>query len=327
MASGKIEEMKILFLTKLFYPHIGGVEKHVFMVSRELVKCKHQVTVLTLKYDQKLKTQALIQGIKVIRLPFSNSKWGIWQQIWLNRKLIQAADLIHCHDIFFWYLPFRLLYPFKPVFTTFHGWEGKFPIPFKNILLRKIYEKLSRGNICIGDYLPLWYKTKADFISYGAVAAVKINPGKPKTKRAVFIGRLAPDLGLTEYFKVFKILKKQGYKITFIGDGNLRRQAAKLGRVIGEVKNIQPYLLSASHVFCSSYLTIWEALAAKRQVFALYQNDLKKDYLIKFPAAKHIHISGSAKELISRLDQVLSPCFRYPIWAQVAKIYLKLWQK
>ena len=319
--------MKILFLSKLFYPHIGGVEKHVLMVSRELVKLGNQVTILTLKSDFKLKSLELIQGIKVVRLPYCKSKWGIWRQLWLNRKLIQQADLVHCHDIFFWYLPFCLLLPFKPIFTTFHGWEGIFPIPFKNLILRKFYEWLSWGNICIGDYLAIWYKTQADYISYGGVEPIKIKSIKPKTKHLVFIGRLEADLGLLEYFKAFKILKKQGYKITFVGDGPLRRQAAKLGQVIGKVTIIQPYLLSASHVFCSSYLTIWEALRLKRQVFALYQNDLKKDYLIKFSAAKYIHISSSAQELISQISQILPSCPKFPKWSGVAKIYLQLWQK
>ena len=173
-------------------------------------------------------------------------------------------------------MPFCLLLPFKPVFTTFHGWEGKFPIPLKNLVLRKLYEWLSWGNICIGGYLTIWYKTKPDFISYGAVEPIKIKPAQPKTKHLIFIGRLQADLGLLEYFKAFKILTKQGYKITFVGDGPLRQKAVKLGRVVGKVNNIQPFLLSASHVFCSSYLIIWEALRLKRQVFALYNNGLKK---------------------------------------------------
>ena len=319
--------MKILFLSQYFYPHIGGVEKHVLMVSRELVKFGHQITILTLKHDVKLKSFELIQGIKVVRIPYCESKRGKWRKLWQNRQLFKSADIIHCHDIFFWYLPFCLLLPFKPVFTTFHGWEGKFPVPFKNLVLRKLYEWLSWGNICIGGYLAIWYKTKPDFISYGAVEPIKIKPVKPKTKHLVFIGRLQADLGLLEYFKAFKILTKQGYKITFVGDGPLRQKAVKLGRVVGKVNNIQPFLLSASHVFCSSYLIIWEALRLKRQVFALYNNGLKKDYLISFPAAKHIHISGSAQELISQLAHKLSSCTQYPNWSQVAKIYLKLWQK
>jgi len=36
-----------------------------------------------------------------------------------NRQLLQNADIIHCHDVFYWYLPFRFLYPHKPVFTPF----------------------------------------------------------------------------------------------------------------------------------------------------------------------------------------------------------------
>jgi len=71
--------------------------------------------------------------------------------------LIQEADIVHCHDVFFWYLPFRFLYPKKKVFTTFHGWEGIFPPKWQAKVIRNISEKLSFGNICVGDFIRKWY--------------------------------------------------------------------------------------------------------------------------------------------------------------------------
>lgn len=325
--------MTIVFLSKFFYPHIGGVEKHVEKVSRELIKKGHQVTVLTLKHNKNLPDKTIYQGIKIIRLPYSTSKWGIWKNLWPHRQLIKTSDIIHCHDVFFWYLPFRFIYPFKPVFTTFHGWEGKFPIPFKNIVLRKIWEKLSSGNICVGDYLKTWYHTKPDFVTYGGVDLDQKQP-IPAANRCLFIGRLDEDLGMKEYLKALKILKQKYHlSLTFVGDGPFRRQAEKLGRVTGMVKNLEAYLNQSPVVFASSYLTIWQALAAGCQVYALYHNPLKKDYLEKFPLARYINISGSADELVAGFklgtkqpDSLRQALGQYS-WEKVANQYLKLWQK
>lgn len=314
--------MNILFLSKYFYPYIGGVEKHALRVGEELVKQGYQVTVLTQKHEKKLTDQQTYHGIKIIRLPYSNSKWGIWRHLWSQRQLFQSADVIHCHDIFFWFLPFRFLYPKKPVFTTFHGWEGQWPIPKKNIWLRKIWEKLSWGNICVGDYLVKYYGTEADFITYGGVDLPALPSGGLISKKNYFIGRLEADLGLQELLLAFKKLP-----VTFIGDGPMRQQCQKVGQVLGKLQDLKVILKQRPCIFSASYLTIWEALAYGCPVFCFYQNFLKKDYLNQFPAVKNIHLAGSAEALITQLNQPRPLCRQFPSWQEVAKIYLKLWQK
>ena len=329
--------MKIVFLTRYFWPHVGGVERHVEAVGQKLGQLGHEVTVITLKHEAKLAESQTYQGLKIIRLPDSNSKIELWWSLWQKRVWLKAADIIHCHDIFFWYLPFRLIWPNKPVFTTFHGWEGVWPIPRRYRWMHRMAEKLSRGSICVGDYLIKWYGHKPDYVTYGGITLSWYDRGiktfTPKIKEIIFIGRLEADLGLPEYFKALKIIKKQYHlPITFVGDGRLKRAAAKFGRVVGNVTDLRPYLNRPAAILASSYLTIWEALAYGRPVFALYQNPLKKDYLEKFPAARAINISASAGEFLRQLETVKKA--QLPIhrlignsWRQVAKIYLKLWQK
>jgi len=336
--------MTILFLTKLFYPHIGGVEKHVEEVSRELIKKGHRIIVLTLKHDPKLPEIETSGGVKIIRLPYSESKWIIWKNLWQKRSLIKEVDIIHCHDVFFWYLPFKFLFPKKPVYTTFHGWEGDFPIPQKNIFIRRLSEKLSWGNICVGGYIKKYYGAKPNYIIYGAIT---LEPdgrrGRvlSKTfKECIFIGRLEKDTGMEDYLKALKTIKqKNGLKITFVGDGSYRSQAEKIGLVTGMVKTIKPYLKKPAYIFASSYLTILEAMVAKRSVFALYHNSLKKDYLQQFPGARYMRISNSADELIKqfnnalknpkKIDQMINRAYHFAqkqTWDKVAKKYLDLWK-
>ncbi|MCG2691930.1 glycosyltransferase, partial [Microgenomates group bacterium] len=75
--------MKILFLARYFYPHIGGVEKQVFELSRRLIKKNHQVTIVTLKHNPRLKNQETINRIKIIRIPYLKIKYFGLLYIWL----------------------------------------------------------------------------------------------------------------------------------------------------------------------------------------------------------------------------------------------------
>ena len=330
--------MNIIFFAKYYYPHLGGVEKHAQEVAERLEKKGHKITVVTMKHDKKLPTNQTKGGVKILRIPYSNKKTCIWKTLWQYKDLIKKADLIHCHDVFFWCLPFRFVFIKKPIFTTFHGWEGKYPIPFKNKLVRKISERLSKGNICVGDYIQKYYGTKPDYVTYGGTplfAHGRTQIVGKKTNQIIVIGRLEEDLGINEYLKALRQLKKK-YQITFVGDGSYRKQAEKIGKVTGMVKNIKPYLKKHALIFTSSYLTILEAMSIGRPVFALYQNQLKKDYLKLFPGAKYLNISNSAIGLVSQVETNLQgqtlkvekgqEFAKKQTWDKVVNLYLKLWQ-
>jgi glycosyltransferase involved in cell wall biosynthesis len=145
---------KVLFLSHYRYPHVGGVEKHIEEIRRILTKKGIDVKVISevdIKYPH----------IKFLGLFF------IWIWLFKNRRLIEDAHIIHIHDVFIWYLPFRFLYPHKRVFTTFHGWEGIWPIPWKNIYLKRLAARLSTGTIVVGKYIEKYYGIQANKITYG----------------------------------------------------------------------------------------------------------------------------------------------------------------
>ncbi|MEK7498052.1 MAG: glycosyltransferase [Patescibacteria group bacterium] len=147
--------MRVLFLAQHKWPHVGGVERHVYEVSKRLEIKGHNVKVISsedINYPK----------IKYLGLLY------IWFWFFKNINLIRKSDIVHCHDVFIWYLPFRFLIPNKKVFTTFHGWEGKYPIPWKNVLLKRLANKLSMGSFVVGRYIEKWYGIKGDIITYGA---------------------------------------------------------------------------------------------------------------------------------------------------------------
>ncbi len=356
--------MNILFFARRFYPEIGGVEKHVWEVSKRLIALGHQVTVITEAPEKSAKTLETINNIHILRIPQQKEgkkkKFFIWQWLWQHKHLMQEADIVHCHDVFFWYLPFRFLFPQKPIFTTFHGYES-FPIKKKAIFVRKLSEKLSWGNICIGDFIKKWYGTEPTFVSYGAVAAKSnVIPdliGDPRSldsrlrgndnigvqkESAVFIGRLDEQTGILTYVKAFELLKKKypKFDLGVIGDGKLRKAIDKKVNVLGFQKDPEKYFKKYHFAFVSRYLAILEAFAAKRLVFALYDNPVKKDYLMMAPFAKWIVVAENENVLAEKVryyiehpeeeKKLVEKAYAWvskQIWEEMAKTYMTLWRK
>ena len=250
--------MKVLFMCRLYWPHVGGVEKHVEKIT-EILSKKHQITIVCEKHDPKLPDYEIDRGVAIYRIGGAG-KWAIWKWWLAHLQLIKQADIIHIHDVFFWFLPFRLPYRSKKVFITFHGWESIYPVPWKNIIIRKISELMANGNICVGEFIRKYYFTKPDYVIYGASEKTKY----PKVKRsgAIFLGR--PDQGL-EFYR--QLAKKMKVKLDiFTSDPNAGK-----------------YFYKYKYAFVSGYLSILEAMAQNTPVFTHYDNPLKYDYLNMTP--------------------------------------------
>ncbi len=215
--------MKILFLSRLYYPHIGGVEKHVKSLTTELIKRGYCVSLVTEMFDEALKTRDFVDGLEIFRFAYPKIKFlgilYIWYFLFRNRRLIGDSDIVHCHDVFVWYLPFRFIYFKKPVYTTFHGWEGVYPIPIKNVLIRKIANYLSFATLGVGKYIEKYYGVSLAEITYGAVVIKGRHLLRKLQRRIVYVGRLEKDTGLQIFFKVLPYLKD--YRVDFYGDGQL----------------------------------------------------------------------------------------------------------
>lgn len=367
--------MKILFFSPEFYPSKGGVARHVYEISRILSGLGHDVVVVTellfennyssknqIKYVNQSNEDDGFHGIKkgeYLRLKYfgkikvyyfdfgnsgKNKKFRIWHLLFKYRKLIKHSDIVHCHDVFIWYLPFRFLFPHKKVYTTFHGYES-YPVMRKAIFIRKVSEILSYGNICVGDFISKWYGTSPSAVIYGGVNVNKFKIYSPmlkvKKESSVFIGRLDAQTGIDMYCDAVRIIKKKvpEFKFLVIGDGKKRGAAEEVGIVLGFKKNPEQYFTSYRFAFVSRYLSILEALAAKRLVFAVYDNDIKKDYLLLSPFSKYIVIVNTPEQLAEKVLYFLShpeeekktieqgyEFVKKQTWSTVVKIYVNLWK-
>lgn len=342
--------MRIVFLSRLFFPHIGGVEKHVLEVSKILIKQGHSVTVITEKHASNLKGKEEIQGIHVYRISVGGDDWfkkfRVWKEMWRLKKVLTGVDVVHAHDVFFWYLPFRFMFPNKKVFTTFHGYETVFPVSLKAKVVRKITKKLSQGNICVGDFIKKWYGTKPDFVTYGGVSPSQNSNVKSQSHisnlKIAFIGRLDADTGFIFYQQALQLLEQKdiSFNLQIYGDGDLRKIAEKIGTVHGFVSEIDKEIQKEDIIFASSYLSILEAMAQHKPVFSTFSNPLKKDYLRMTPFAKFITIENDPQKLADKIiyyqkhpkeqQTMVNSAYEWSLknsWEEVTSIYIKLWNK
>ncbi len=332
--------MKIVFLTRRFWPDKGGVEKHVYEISKILIKKGHKVTIVTESEHESVE----YEGISIKRitdLPEGKKrKFYIWSWMMRNRELFKNADVVHAHDVYYQYFPLKLLFLSKKSFITFHGYET-YPISKKAVLIRKISEKLSDGNMIVGNFMEKWYRTKPNFTIYGGVRIPKKVSGPRNLNSAVFIGRLDEHTGILDYAKAVQEIQKIKPKFEFkiLGEGPYINKLEKF-KPIGFKNEPMEYLIKYNFAFVSRYLSILEAFASKRLVFALYDNPVKKDYLEMTPFIKFIITSDSPNKLARKVvyfqnnpnqaNKFIDNAYKWvkdQTWENVTDTYLKLWRK
>lgn len=356
--------MKVVFISSAFYPSIGGVETHALAVAKELARRGHEVVVVTENQQSKktsdnkagksksnvkstLFTRRRLDQIGIYYFKFGQpsffKKFKIWIYLFQNRHIFNDADVIHVHDVFIWYLPLRFYFWNKKVFTTFHGYETIFPPAEMAKLIRKLSEKLSYGNIIVGDFIKKWYGTRPDIVMYGGVDSVPLSKYKIVNKRrrilkVLFIGRLEKDIGVLVYRDALRMLREKGmdFELVIHGEGSLRPEIESYGKVEGFVKDLRSSIKKADIVFSSSYLTMLQVMQLGKPIFAAYNNPLKHDYLRTSPFAEYITVSGSAHELARQLGRFQPNIKKLEkgqkwaneqTWGKVTDAYLQLWEK
>lgn len=322
--------MKIVFICARSYPSIGGVERHVEEVSDRLKAKGHEVIVLS-------EDNGLSFGE-----PGPMKKFRIWYQMIRRIPLFLSSDIVHVHDVFFWYFPVRILLFFKPVFATFHGYEGVVPPTKRAVLIRRLGELLSKKTIEVGAYIQTWYGTHPTKVIYGGSTYIISKP--PESKRSkkhlrfILIGRLTDDIGLPLYIRFFAHLKKLKipYSLDVYGDGPYKKSIATYGSVHGFVEELIQPIIDADVVCASSYLTMIDALSCGKPVLAFYDNALKKDYLEAFPLSDTIVITDTVDAAYQQLiecqqhwnaEKIAAETQKNFSWNTIVNEYLALWKK
>ena len=259
-----MQEIKILQITKFFYPHFGGMEKVVRDIN---VGLKEDVNMKVLTCQVKGKgNKEIVDGIEVFRAGSIGTYFSVPISItfpFLLKKLSNDRDILHFH------LPFPLAVMsyllVKPKGKIVVWWHSDILRP--KYLYKLLYKTFLRRFLNKVDKIivatPLHIKNsdilndfrdKCEVIPYGIdieqfnftneikEKAEKIR-GEYGPKIVLFIGRLVYYKGL-EY--LIQAMKGVDAKVLIIGEGKLQRSLQKLaenlkirGKVffLGRVKN------------------------------------------------------------------------------------------
>jgi glycosyltransferase involved in cell wall biosynthesis len=336
---------RVLFLARLFWPHIGGVEKHLAKLIEQLPSKKYAITIVTEQYDELLPLSEKWQECQIVRIPavLVKSKWGVWSWIMSHAQLFWDADCIHIHDVFWWQLPLAPLVRHKS-YITFHGYEGVDAPQLNQRLWHRLGALMTRANLCIGGFHQKWYGVTPTAVSFGAVdmrelkvAGVQKNSNN---RRVIFLGRLAEDTGCLVYLQGFRLFVSQqpGWQLDVYGDGPQRAECQKYVKkhnlpvkFFGFVDNAAEKIANYQVACVSRHLAILEALAANVPVVAHYNNQIKRDYLEMSPFKDWITAVSSAEEVAQALQTHVPVQPTAVTWAQsqtwqrLAGIYQKLW--
>jgi len=239
--------MKVLQVSKLYFPYIGGVEKVVKDIAEGM---QHNVYMEVLSCMEKGKRKIqVINGIRVIKASSLGIIWGMpisftfpFILAWKSRKF----DIIHFH------LPFPLgvlSYLFlgskkKKIVVIYHSdivRQRKLMIfykPFLYAFLKRAYKilVLSPNLIRSSSYLKQW-KNKCCVIPFSIdidnfVHFYDIGNRfgiSPEEKIVLFVGRLAYYKGI-EY--LIKAMQDVEAKLLIVGEGKLREKLERLARFL-----------------------------------------------------------------------------------------------
>ena len=354
--------MKVLFLATRFLPSRGGVEKHIEQLIKALNKNYESITILVEKHSKNLEDYEKINldgtEVKIIRiLPRKEIRWKIhkqeyWNDLYIRARYFLSHDIVHCHDyqvFIHWLLKLKIIFFWKKVFVTFHGWEGHYPPQIKVILLRRLTNLLCNASLSIGKFIDKWYGTKSNYISIGACKNLQPTI-KPKTKSLLFLGRLEKDTGIIKYLDAARILRNEDidFTLTIAGDGSLRKFCENYAlensikvNFLGWVSDIDLELQRHQIVLSSGYLAILEAMSAKRVVIATYENSLKLDYLQSIPDYQEVMcIKKEAVDIAKCINGLFEDGIKYnkiassgynlsklQSWTRMAEVYQKMWLK
>jgi glycosyltransferase involved in cell wall biosynthesis len=346
---------RVIFLCNSYYPNVGG-EKYYQRVAEGLAAAGLSIEVWTPRRPHHLPARELLNGVVISRYS-PREATSTWLHIARNVLRLARVSALWGFDygtLFPALLPLRFLFPTMPIFVTFLGHEGLYPIPARIISARKIAELMAQGCIAGGHYIEKWYGTVPDEVAYGGFDQIHPRSGEIPAPSAVFIGRLDADTGVLDYARAICLLRSRFGKSLrldiygrIVDEPTMRdlqsliSQSEGLVRYCGVAPSVEETLVQYRYAFVSSCLANLEAWVNRRIVFSVYSTPLKKDYLEMVPGARTFsEICGSAGALAERLaSHLVSPDadfrmseagFAYAStqsWQNVVDVHLRLLTK
>jgi len=270
--------VRIVQVTPFFAPHFGGVESHVFELSKELQRRGHEVTVVTSRYDPSLPAEETVDGLLVLR---SRTRGVV-----LNTPLDpavgellrgRAADVVHIHyppPVTPYFAARALRHHGPPIVLTYHcdlylpGLGGR--------LLTEIYERIflsgllnrvdriivhtrSYGNTSAMlrgravEVIPSLVNVQR-FQQPSDVPALRTSLGLDGRRVLLFTGRLVASKGLDTLLRAMPLLPED-VTLLVIGSGPRLADLQTLARRLGVTPRVQ-FLVDVDYERLPSYFAL-----------------------------------------------------------------------
>ena len=298
-----ITPMRIVQVVHAFPPEVGGLEHHVFYLSRELVRKGHDVLVVA-GNPGGLKSEETMDGVRVRRyrsFAFPGFSSVRLQPGLLLRLLFVPADVFHSHG-------YGSLHPLcaalaallrrKPFFFTLHGYPKMTRLKEKAMLwlyrnfIARIYLAIARKVISVSEDLSdierEVARRKVAVIPNGADTEL-FKPSKTEERKTIitYVGRFDRYKGIDVLVRAFAQVVREfpDVELHIVGkDEGMRSELERLARELGvegktmfyeeleKAKMPEVYNRSSLVVLPSYYegfsLVMLEALLCRRPMLA-----------------------------------------------------------
>jgi len=348
--------MKICQVCHRFPPYTGGIETHVYEISKRLAK-EFDVEVLTTDPSGKLRSKEEIEGFTVRRFKSYAPSEAYYFSLDLYRYLKRNSDkydMIHAHNYHAFPALFAAITKGKNrlVFSPHYHASGHsffrnlLHKPYK-LLGKKIFEKADTV-ICVSNFeKSLVLKNfkidegKIHVVPNGinleefrGVEEIKKNKDE-NSKVILYVGRIEKYKGVDYIVKAVKLLP-ENYVLEVVGKGSYRPKIVELAKKLGVISRVRFYqdlsreelveryakadvfvLLSKHEAFG---IAVAEALAAKTPCVVAKTSALKEwvDEKNVFGVDYPIDVLELA-ELIKKVSEVDAVDVKLPDWNEVAE--------
>lgn len=236
-----MRNLKILFVSDVFYPHPGGISEHIDSLARYLRRRGHATYILTANFSSGVDYKDpdyVIRVGKSIKIPINKSIGSMTISFRLNKlvkDIVQKNnyDIIHIHGPIAPLLPMLALKYSRSInVATFHSAHDEMLLYriFKNYL--ENYFKKLHGRIAVSEVakrsISRYFEGDYRIIPNG-VDIHRFNPHNEKvewlvndhSKKILFVGRIEPRKGLKYLLLALNEVVKfiSDIKLIVVGDG------------------------------------------------------------------------------------------------------------
>ena len=245
--------MKIVQVCPRFFPHIGGVETHVYEISKRLSK-KHEVCVYTTDPSRKLPKVELIDGIEVKRFrSFAPNESYFFSPSLYSTLKKESYDIIHAH-LYHAFPAIEALFArsngAKFIFNPY--FHGRSHTSFRNILFnfyhligKRIFQE-SDVIVCSSEYER---EILENFFTFKEIEIIPLGidfskftkniKRKQRIKTILYVGRLEKYKGIDHLVKAMHLLRKDhDVNLKIIGGGPYRRDLEYLVKKLNLTNNV-----------------------------------------------------------------------------------------